>query len=250
MVKTRRSFNPASPSSVVSSHPQKCQKQIDALIKRNHGGLTRQEVSFNLLTTLFCCSISGFWFRVLPSDNGFDDICTATGLEWRYLLPLLMDVGLIVDKTTSVVKNFVVVYKQWNKISTAVSKNVRLQITVEREINKERTYYICIGQPTYNSPREERKNRKSPELALPMSYSPHERKLDAEIKKHAILIVRRRLVERVLGDSRRARQQTGNVAVEDEEVERIANDVEQQIEAAEQLDLNRMPQLSQLNSGK
>ena len=253
MVKTRRSFNPASPSQLVPSHTQKRRKQIETLLKGNQRGQTQQQVSFSLLTTLFCRSISGLWFRVLPSDDGFNDICTATGLEWRYILPLLMDVGLIVDRTTSVVKNFDIVHKQWNEISTAVSKNVRLQVTVEREKTKGRIYYVCIGEPTFNSPRQERKHRQTPELSLPMSYSPYERKLDEEIKKQAMIIVKRRFVQRVLQmgqDDRAARQQRQAITVQDEEVDRIADDVENQIQAAEQLDLHRMPRLSRLNSGE
>ena len=82
MVKTRRSLSPASPSQVVPVRTQKRRKQIETLLKRNQGGQTQQEVSFSVLATLFCRSIEGFWFRILPSDDGFDDICTATGLPW------------------------------------------------------------------------------------------------------------------------------------------------------------------------
>ena len=164
MVKTRRSLSPASPSQVVPVHTQKRHKQIETLLKRNQGGHTQQEVSFSLLATLFCRSIEGFWFRILPSDDGFDDICTATGLPWRHLLPLLMDVGLIVDKTTSVVKSFRVVHKQWNEIANAMAKNVRLEVTVVQERDKGLSYFFCLGQPKFNPPLQERKNRRSPEL--------------------------------------------------------------------------------------
>ena len=49
---------------------------------------------------------------MLPTDDGFNDICTVTGLEWRYILTLLVDVGLIVNRTTSVVnqKNLEVIH--------------------------------------------------------------------------------------------------------------------------------------------
>ena len=121
-------------------------------------------VSFSLLATLFCRSIEGFWFRILSSDDGFDDICTATGLPWQDLLPLLMDVGVIVDKTTSVVKRFRVVHKQWNEIANTMAKNVRLEVTVVQERDKGLSYFFCLGQPKFNPPLQERKNRRSPEL--------------------------------------------------------------------------------------
>ena len=40
------------------------------------------------------------------------------------------------------------------------------------------------------------------------------------------------------------------LAVEDDQVERIATDVERQIDSAEQLDLTRTPRLSRVNSGE
>ena len=157
---------------------------------------------------------------------------------------------MIVDKTTSVVKRFRVVHKQWNEIANAMAKNVRLEVTVVRERDKGRSYFFCLGKPKFNSPLQERKNRRSPELALPMSHSPYEKKLDTEIRNQAILIVRRRLVRRVLGRGRRGSRQDMRLAVEDDQVERIATDVERQIDSAEQLDLTRTPRLSRVNSGE
>jgi hypothetical protein len=55
--------------------------------------------------------MQGYWYRILPVDGMYDDISIATGLEWTYLLPLLMKLGLIVHvaKVTSVVKEIHVV---------------------------------------------------------------------------------------------------------------------------------------------
>jgi hypothetical protein len=55
--------------------------------------------------------MQGYWYRILPVDGMYDDISIATGIEWTYLLPLLMKLGLIVHvaKVTSVVKEIHVV---------------------------------------------------------------------------------------------------------------------------------------------
>jgi hypothetical protein len=37
----------------------------------------------------------GVWFRVLPTEDAVDDICSAIHQDWKDLLPLFIDHGLL-----------------------------------------------------------------------------------------------------------------------------------------------------------
>ena len=53
------------------------------------------ENSLYLVHLILACSTPHLWFRVLPADGRNDDICVGTGVEWQYLLPLLVKCGLL-----------------------------------------------------------------------------------------------------------------------------------------------------------
>jgi hypothetical protein len=62
-----------------------------------------------------------------------DDISLAAGIVWTYLLlPLLMKLGLIVAKVTSVVKEVHVVKRQWYEFGRGMATSVRLETTTIR----------------------------------------------------------------------------------------------------------------------
>ena len=71
---------------------------------------------FSKLELLFAHSQSGLWFRILPIDGYDDDISVGLGVEWKYLLPLLIKCGLVRSKVTSVVKDVLVDHGQWEEL--------------------------------------------------------------------------------------------------------------------------------------
>jgi hypothetical protein len=48
----------------------------------------------------------GVWFRVLPTEDAVDDICSAMHQDWEDLLPLLIDHGLLACGVSDDVKNY------------------------------------------------------------------------------------------------------------------------------------------------
>jgi hypothetical protein len=82
-----------------------------------------------------------------------DDISLATCIEWIYLLPLLLKLGLIVlAKVTSVVKEVHVVACQWDEFGRGMASSVRQQITEVRRMNQPRSYFFCLGDPIWRNP--------------------------------------------------------------------------------------------------
>ncbi len=88
MVETRR-------SSLVRSSPLACQRKRLAQLDLSSPSLnsTRKirsykEVIVMLVMDLFCNSITGYCWRIPPDEEGMDDVCAATGVEWRQFLRL------------------------------------------------------------------------------------------------------------------------------------------------------------------
>jgi hypothetical protein len=152
MVTTRRSLRIECGNGLVSRRGNKRHKQwIDELTGYQPKG-PGFEACFDLLRSLFQVSMQGYWYRILPVDGMHDDISLATGIEWTYLLPLLLKLGLIVAKVTSVVKEVHVVASQWDEFGRGMASSVRLQITEVRRMNQPRSYFFCLGDPIWRNP--------------------------------------------------------------------------------------------------
>lgn len=254
MVKTRRSLrvekeNPLDPSPV-----EKRRKQlVDAVAGIQRNGRNVEE-SLDLLIGLFEVTTRGQWFRILPVDDQYDDISHATGMEWRYLLPILMKVGLIATKVTSVVKDVHVVKRQWDELGAAIVKRVRLQTTVIRAKNQSRAYFFCIGDPIYHSPIEQYRHVKLPTISLP-GHSREENEIRRRFKQKANAIIRRRLIGRINQEDALPQQepfeeqQHNAEEMEEEEVMALGTVFENRISFALTLDLNHQPRLSRKSEG-
>lgn len=96
---------------------------------------------------LLAHSILGLWFRILPVDGYEDDICAALGVSWKVLLPLLVKCGLVRCRVTSTVKDIEVDQGQWDELSKAVSRSMRMEVTIIRTKLSERSYSFCIDVP-------------------------------------------------------------------------------------------------------
>ena len=61
-------------------------------------GMTAIEISTDLLQRCFGLLQEGIWWRILPIDHSYDDILVGIGIEWQYLLPLLINSKLLFTK--------------------------------------------------------------------------------------------------------------------------------------------------------
>ena len=92
------------------------------------------------------------WFRILPKDDLFDDLTCALGVDWKYLLPVFVHLGLIGTKATSDIKEVFVQRQQWEELVKAVLKFVRLELSTIDRRGVSRVDYVCIGIPKYKKP--------------------------------------------------------------------------------------------------
>jgi hypothetical protein len=181
-------------------------------------------------------------------DDSYNDIVTATGIEWHFLLPLLLKVGLLSFRVSSVVRETLVMHNQWEELAKAISKHVRLQITkVRLQESKNIQYFFVLGNPLYKNPILQQKECKFTEISIP-NKSHTERKFSMAIRHMAEKIINLRLVSRVTHQG--IQQEDQGEEMGEEEVREIAVNVDSQINYALALDLKRRPRLSRTNAGK
>ena len=132
----------------------------------------------------------------MPKDGCNDSITTATGVKWNVLLPILTYLGLITFTITSVVNPANVMRQQWEEFANSLMGQIRIEIS-EMFINKQRTYYICIGNPKYNNVTlQQRSNREEPMVLRREQEERQELHCDAQII--ATQIVAKRQYDRVI----------------------------------------------------
>ena len=95
----------------------------------------------------------GIWLRILPLGDTYDDMCYGTGVDWEYLLPLLMNAGLIYSIRRSTVNQYAIVPTQWKMLceTTEGERRNKLELGTLSRSGK-RTYFICKGNPIFKSP--------------------------------------------------------------------------------------------------
>ena len=119
---------------------------------------TATEVSKALLLECFGTLKEGIWWRVLPLDDMYDDIVSGIGIDWQYLLPLLISSDLLFTKTIKSSKRYLVSRDLWNDTTRAYGPG-RLQMGYYthhyKEDGKSKTViqdFICRGRPIFKSP--------------------------------------------------------------------------------------------------
>ena len=260
MVTTRRSSRGEQENPSVSSQEHKRQKYLAAQatgIRR----LGRDTVEcFSVLERVFLHATPGLWFRILPLDDSDDDICVGFGVEWRYLLPLLTKCGLVRSVVTSMVKDIEVVTRQWDEMAKALVQAVRMEITsTRRQYASRPSHFICVGTPKFRNPMDQEKAFQSLKNAgkissLPSTTPP--RPLMIEVKAVAMAILNDRLADRAIHNDRSAnraqmqQQEQQHEQLDDEQIEEVANVVNDAIEYASVLDLNRRPRHSRSQAGE
>ena len=158
MVTTRRSLHIETADELDPCRGHKRHKQLVDTVAGIQPKGPGVEQCFDLIRSLFHTSMQGYWYRILPVDGMYDDISIATGLEWTYLLPLLMKLGLIVAKVTSVVKEIHVVKRQWDEFGRGLATSIRLETTSVRRKNQPRAYFFSLGDPIWSNPMNKNKN--------------------------------------------------------------------------------------------
>ena len=63
----------------------------DGLSERVHWIQTAKEITMSLLERCFQTLNEGIWWRILPLEDGYDDISVGMGINWEDLLPLLIN---------------------------------------------------------------------------------------------------------------------------------------------------------------
>ena len=99
---------------------------------------TATEVSKALLLECFGTLKEGIWWRVLPLDDMYDDIVSGIGIDWQYLLPLLMSSGLLFTKTIKSSKRYLVSRDLWN--DTTSTSGGRMEMGCYNRHYKERRW--------------------------------------------------------------------------------------------------------------
>ena len=140
-----------------------------------------------LLPRLFDRMKRGVWFRVLPTEDTFDDICDAMNQDWEDLLPLLIDHGLLACDIRDDVKNYMFKINTWELFQTTHRETLDMRRTPVRRDGAPRVWYICLGNPDYNNPLHQEKAIKQKEFAYQEfdSSSPKDKLLARELRAKA-----------------------------------------------------------------
>ena len=61
----------------------------------------------------------GIWWRILPLEDGYDDISVGTGINWEDLLPLLIHDGLLYTTERTIACDYRVSRDKWESLTDA-----------------------------------------------------------------------------------------------------------------------------------
>ena len=212
---------------------------------------TATEVSKALLLECFGTLKEGIWWRVLPLDDMYDDIVSGIGIDWQYLLPLLISSDLLFTKIIKSSKRYLVSRDLWNDTTRAYDGPLQMGYYTHhyKEDGKNKTViqdFICRGRPIFKSPTKQlQKVHAGVFVYHQLSHRPGGATRRV-VTAHATTIVRTNYIERVAAAEVAAT--TAAVAAKAAENARIvANvsiEVEPQIQFALALDLERRPRLN------
>jgi len=155
--------------------------------KNNNKRQRKDDPPLELLPRLFDRMKRGVWFRVLPTEDTFDDICDAMNQDWEDLLPLLIDHGLLACDIRDDVKNYTFKINKWELFQNNASRDTRHATHPVRRDSAPRVWYICLGNPEYNNPLHQEKAIKQKEFAYQEfdSSSPKDKLLARELRAKA-----------------------------------------------------------------
>lgn len=241
MVTTRRSSGVKRPSLLDAFENRKHQR----VLAMQSVGIQRlgpgTEECFDLVRLILKQSVHGLWFRILPVDGHEDDICVGTGVERQYLLPLLTKCGLLRSRVSSVVTDVHCDGGQWDELAKSFSAQVKMEVTCIRTWHSRRSYFYCMGKPLYKNLFEQQQAFSSSTKLVPVPRIPP-RSLMKAVKDAASEVIDSRLANRVEPNPPRP--------LDDGQIKCVSQSVNNHINYAMALDLNRRPRLSRTNAGK
>jgi hypothetical protein len=194
---------------------------------------------FDLVREILGQAVQGYWYRILPLDSYEDDIAVGTGVEWQYLLPLLSKCSLLRSRVTSVVKEIDCNVRQWDELAKSMISTVRMEITTIRIKQARRSYFFCVGNPSYKTPLVQEAALQASNEQLPRKTT--SRRLAVKAKVVAKNVLNSRIASRVQADPA--------TPLNEEQIEYVADTVHSAIAFAAALDLDRRPRLSRTNAG-
>ena len=176
----------------------------NGILRRIIQAPTVTEVSKALLQQCFGILKERIWWRVLPLDDRYDDIGSGIGIDWEYLLPLLISSGLLFTKTIKSSKRYLVSRDLWNDTTRAYDGPGRLEMGIYRYNYKEdgknkvaAQDFICRGRPIFNSPTKQlQKVHAGIFVYHQLSHLPGG-VIRREVTAHATTIIRTNYIERV-----------------------------------------------------
>lgn len=181
------------------------------------------------------------WWRILPTKDGYDDICVATGLDWEILLPLLLKSGLIRSEVRSSVKGYEILKTPWETFCQAFEGPDGLQIGTCRKRMQPLAYFIAKGSPKYISP--EKQIHALEQGTFRYSFCLNK---PTNLQKKIMTLVQALhasdLAERLKKRRRETREQTAELEAESGPQE-ILSCASRQVASALELDLDRRPRL-------
>ena len=98
----------------------------DRLSERVHRTRTPKEITMSLLQRCFQTLNEGIWWRILPLEDGYDDISVGMGINWGDVLPLLINCSLLYSTKRSTDCDYCISRDSWQSY-TETSKG-KLQI--------------------------------------------------------------------------------------------------------------------------
>jgi hypothetical protein len=102
------------------------------------------------------------WWKILPNDDESVDTFTfSSGQRWEYLLPLMMEHGLVWKKEG----NIDVISNEWQKFSMHDEVDKTIHHTFYRPRTGPKVWYICRGVPSYPGPAQQLRAEKSAKFA-------------------------------------------------------------------------------------
>ena len=112
----------------------------------------KDDPPLDLLPRLFDRMKRGVWFRILPTEDTFDDICDGMNQDWEDLLPLLIEHGLLACDVSDDVKNYKIMINTRETFEMTHRKRLDMRRTPVRRDGIPKVWYICLGNPEYNNP--------------------------------------------------------------------------------------------------
>ena len=129
----------------------------DGLSQRMHRTQTPKEITRSLLQTCMDTLSEGIWWRILPLEDGYDDISVGMGIDWEDLLPLLIHEGLLYSTKRSTACDYLVSRDSWQSFTETSDGKLQMgyyrsQHMTGGKPKMSRQFFICNGKPICKSP--------------------------------------------------------------------------------------------------